>query len=659
MPPICYLTAQSHALKEVTSDLFKKHPLADFSKLIFVSSNSRSNRLLEQLILQEVDRKQLWQDFKAPKFARLGSLPEIILDYDDSNIASPAACHLAWINALSTVNPSEAKINLGVNIKSPSETLILSELLAQFILRLESEQMCCKVMGLEHADNETESKRMLFLHSLYIKYLEFLEQAGLSDKHQLRRLALDQAKVKLEDDLRIVLVCIPELSKFQKSLLSNCDEQLDIYQFKFPHLQSPYDEFGCVIPDKFISNECVPLNNTNVVFAENPREMVKKAINAIQHSSNKIAPEDISFSVLEKDCEPLLSEELSKFELNLRSAVGIELSRSLVVQLLQDLHNYLADPSFNNAKALLNHPDLCFAPELTKNLNLHQQQHLPTQLPGAFINKLPKIVSQNTTGLHQGITAVQSFLSEVYGDLKINPEQSDDSHLQARALQTVDALIDELLQIAPLLSEDPKLRFNLRRCIAFLLHQCKNKFLPPRHIENSVENLDWLELNLDPATYKVIIGFNENYVPGKFSNIPFVSNEMALKCEFYSERQRLARDSFTLQSLVAVNSKDDSNLHLIVGHSNNEGSILLPPRLLFLGDTEKSYSNIEKYSAEQVPPLSSPAPPPQTRALPTSNHGTPERVSVTAVNTFLRSPYSFYLNYILKLKSPQSDCNEL
>jgi len=657
---ISYISPQSATVKELTLSILNKNDLAEFGNYIFVSSSSRSNRLLEQELLLEIDARGLWSSFQAPQYATLGSLPQSVLNIATEQLASSAACQLAWINALGQCAPRDVLQHLGVDIKSRSETLLLAQQLANFFSQLAAEQIDCGNLAADNTLGENEQAKFSLLQQIHSDYLSYLTAANLQDKDQTRQAALDSGDLVIGEHTKIVVLCVPEMSNFLRKLLAACGSQVEFIQLQFAHLTHAYDDFACVDCDVFTTPGSTLLSDANINFSVNPQEMVSSALLMLNNNEQQHSPEDVTFSLLEKQCAPFLSQSLGDFGVNVRSAVGGELENSLPVLLLKQLQAYLDTPSFDNGAALLVHPDLRPNPKLKAELDKYRQEKYPQLLPELYLAKLPDAVNIKSNGLAAAVIATRDFLLEVYGEIDINPEQNEESHRRAKSLETVASTLNELQVIDDSLSSDAKLNFNFTRSLDFLLHQCRGKKLSQRYDDQSIECLDWLELSLDPAPEMVVLGFNENYVPGKATNNMFIDAELADRLGMYGDKQRLARDSYILQSLAVVRKNAGGHLHLICGRTQNDGSPLLPSRLLFLCGDEDAYANAAEFSAEPVPPVAVSESPANERVLPRSkDNGVPQRVSVTSINNYLKSPYSFYLSNHLKLNSVVVNCDEL
>ena len=660
MSNISYISSQTPTIKGLTRDILKKNAVAELDNYIFVSSSSRSNRLLEQELLLEVENRGLWSSFQAPQYATLGSLPHQILDIAADQLASVAACQLAWINALSKCIPAQALLHFGVDIKSRSETLLLAQQLSNFFSQLAAEQIDCHLLSENTELSESERQKFALLAQIHDDYIAFLGAANLQDKDRARQVALDNNKIALNANTKIVVLCVPEMSNFQRKLLSLCGSQVEFVQLQFDHLTNAFDDFACVDCDVFAEPGNTLLHDARLNFSANPQQMVDNALFSLGISDSKHSPEDVTFSLLEKQCAPFLSQALGGFDVDVRTAVGGDLESSLPVLLLKQLKAYLDNPCFDNGAALLVHPDLLPNPKLKAELDRYRQEEYPQLLPEMYLAKLPEVVNVKTTGLNAATAATRNFLLEVYGETSINPGQNEESHRRAKGLEMIAAILSEVQHLDDSLSSNPKLGFNFARSLDFILHQCRGKKLAQRYNEQSVECLDWLELSLDPAPEMVILGFNENYVPGQTANSMFIDNELAQRMGMYSDKHRLARDSYILQSLAAVRKNAGGRLHLICGRAQNDGSPLLPSRLLFMCSDHDAYANAAEFSAEPLPPVRAAERPASERVLPrNSNNETPLKVSVTAINNYLKSPYSFYLSNHLRLRSVDVKGDEL
>lgn len=173
--------------------------------------------------------------------------------------------------------------------------------------------------------------------------------------------------------------------------------------------------------------------------------------------------------------------------------------------------------------------------------------------------------------------------------------------------------------------------------------------------ENVLVTTGWLELPWCPDDEIVVAGFNEGCVPENIVGHPFLPDSLREELKLSSNFSRAARDSFIFAQAAACRRRGAVSvfLHQIAGDKN----VMKPSRLLFNGISDKDLPALalrlyavtkgnEGAPAKELPPawrLTLPFPPAGTvyRA----------RMSPTALDQYLRCPFTFYLQEVFGRRS--------
>ena len=155
----------------------------------------------------------------------------------------------------------------------------------------------------------------------------------------------------------------------------------------------------------------------------------------------------------------------------------------------------------------------------------------------------------------------------------------------------------------------------------------------------------------------MLAGFNEGDVPDSVLGHPFLPESLRTALELPSNEQRLARDTFLLSSILS--SRKDGNVRAYFAHTNDEGDIHKPSRLLFLvpddrlavrtkilfGDIPAGGRRPPRIVADDWRPNL-----PDTVELPHDDDETPGgHLSPSAIDTWLKCPFAYLLKYGLSM----------
>ncbi|WP_411826076.1 PD-(D/E)XK nuclease family protein [Luteolibacter sp. AS25] len=178
---------------------------------------------------------------------------------------------------------------------------------------------------------------------------------------------------------------------------------------------------------------------------------------------------------------------------------------------------------------------------------------------------------------------------------------------------------------------------------------------PPQN--RSIDIQGWLELLFEPGPHLVICGMNEGFIPSRSGGEPWLSENIRKALGLNTDQNRHARDAYLLHSMIEMRRKNGS-VNLICGKTGPGGETYLPSRLLLKVPREELVPTVSNLFREIEPPEASltwesnwkwntPKLPPL------------ERISVTALPTYLACPFRFYLKHIVKMSVPEPDRSEM
>lgn len=165
----------------------------------------------------------------------------------------------------------------------------------------------------------------------------------------------------------------------------------------------------------------------------------------------------------------------------------------------------------------------------------------------------------------------------------------------------------------------------------------------------AVELQGWLELAWEDAPHLVVAGMNDGRVPEAVAGDAFLPESLRARLGLKTNAARLARDACLLQALAAARARG-GRLDLLYGKTSAEGEPLRPSRLLLRCPESELPARVRFLF--RAPDLAGPALA-WRRAwrLTPRREAAPARVAVTALRTWLRCPFRFYLRHVLGMES--------
>jgi ATP-dependent helicase/nuclease subunit B len=164
--------------------------------------------------------------------------------------------------------------------------------------------------------------------------------------------------------------------------------------------------------------------------------------------------------------------------------------------------------------------------------------------------------------------------------------------------------------------------------------------------EGAVELLGWLELLWEDAPHLVVGGMNDGCVPEAVVGDAFLPETLREKLGLKGNAERLARDAYLLEALAC--SRGAGRLELLLGKTSAVGEPKMPSRLLFRCEDADLPGRAEflfRQLDASRPHL------PWTRAWRLEPREAPPQatVAVTALRDWLKCPFRFYLQHVLRM----------
>ena len=256
------------------------------------------------------------------------------------------------------------------------------------------------------------------------------------------------------------------------------------------------------------------------------------------------------------------------------------------------------------------------------------------------------------------------FLRKVYGSLEAG-DPGAGSPAERVKVRACLAVRDRLLEYRE--GEHSALappETGAAEAIRILLHDLEGGEGIPRDPEpGAVELLGWLELPLDDAPALVVTGLNEGFVPEPLPLHPDLPDGLRKCLDLPCNDARFARDAFFLEVLFQTRKE----LHVVGARRSVEGDSLAPSRLLFARKESRVRARLVRrlHEEAEVPlpfTVQGPLRPGKRTGFTVPRPGRAyDRtvIPVTAFALYLRSPFLFYLEQVLRLEAKDDAAREL
>jgi inactivated superfamily I helicase len=657
----------------------------DLSGVIVVLPGSRAGRRLLEILVAEADRRSF--ALTPPKITTEHELPELLYE-PQRPFASQLTQQLAWAEALQA-SPASLRRHFLPVPPAPSDTarwLELGDLLSRLHTELAADGLDFQrvlAAGSQMAEF-AEHDRWQALDDVRQRYLNRLDELQLWDKQTARIEAIRLREP--QTDRNIILIGMVDLNQALRQMLDLVAERVTALVIAPEQLADRFDSHGCVIASAWAEAE-MPIRDEHVARVDGPADQAEAVSRWLASLSGKYRAEEIIVGIPDASLAPQIERQLAQYGVVTRRYEARKLSETGPYRLLALAADLGDRHRFRDLASLVRHPDLFdwlkgklaaanIADPLTA-LDNFATKKVPATLDEDRLKdeedyaavfaihsatlELRRLLPSKPQPLTEWAVAFRNVLIGVYGRRELDRNDPAD-RLTLASIEHIDGALNELAEIPSQLNPFVSLREAFRLIVAPLA----GTSLPPPAAANIVELLGWLELPLDDAPALVVTSFNEGFVPKSSTTQLFLPDRLRQTLRMHEcDDRRYARDAYATSVLLHSREK----LQFVVGHRDSEGNPLSPSRLLFATDDDtltkralalfggpppsRPRRNIlapdGKARAKSDLPIPPPAPPKQPL----------ERISVTALKSYLACPYRYYLRHVLKLESLTDSLAEL
>ena len=442
------------------------------------------------------------------------------------------------------------------------------------------------------------------------------------------------------------------------------------------------------------------------MIVDKPVDQADAVAHYLMELGSRFAADEVTVGIPDESLVPQLQRSLNAIDVRHRNLAGRPLSDTSPIRLMIACRDFLENQNYDAFARLVRHPDMF--QWLVDQVNDDGWLQLLDQFQNDYLPNLLSIANQQPFGSPASI-------EKEFDETDVGSEKRARKHATfVELLNQIHCLIGELL--SPLIGEEQPIgtwstawsqvlvaiyenrkmnrqdvadRTIIAACEAIYSalgnqHQVPEEFnavssasqaldwaieAATEHrviddpIPDAVELAGWLDLPLDDAPVMVVTSMNDEFVPTSEFGHQFLPNELCKTLGILDNDRRFARDAYALTVISAVRK----HLLMVVGRRNEKGEPRKPSRLLFTGDHQQAarrakaffgfkgkpdarkwISNRSEYPTEQKFPIHQP-----------KNVEPPPRLSVTKFKSFIRCPYRFYLEHILKLDSMADNWREL
>ena len=688
----------------------------DLSNTLVVLPTLRSCRRLLQLLIDGAKEKSVV--FTPPQIITVGDLPEHLYSADKLP-ATDLAQQIAWSKALDQSPPEIIEALTGVAAEEMEEDQLQDwQPMAQLMVRLHT-RLASDIWSFRSVAREVkklnsflaqEQKRWEALESIQHLYYEILKSVDLWDRQAARSFAaaghqLNQQRCFTEKD--ILLVGVADLNRSLTGMLSQVAEKVTCFVAADESMADRFDFLGSLIADRW-QDVKIPISDDNILFVDKPVDQAQAVVHHLHHlgSQTQVATDQVTIGVADAKIIPQLERGLNAAKLPHRRLAGRSLDEMAPVKLMIACRDYLRSKDYDTFASLIRHPDVfdwisinIGDDQFLAEFDDYQNTHLPDKIPVTQTNPFgdPKAIAANfetkdpnskkraaaeakrcqrlneihalfgplLKPLSEGVRPLgqwggfwRTVLLTVYGQRKFDRNDASDRQTIAACEAISNALGNQ--QQVP---EGFGIVTSAAQALQWALDAASEKRVVSETPPDAIELAGWLDLVLDDADVLIVTGMNNENVPTSETGHQFLPNALCEELGILDNNRRYARDCYALTVMTAVRK----DYLLITGRNDQSGEPKKPSRLLFADTAEVAAVRARAFftfsdAEESALWLGSEHDVPKEQQLPVPYpicDETPNRLSVTKFKEYLKCPYRFYLNIIMKLNPATDDWREM
>ncbi len=492
------------------------------------------------------------------------------------------------------------------------------------------------------------------LESLYGRYLNCLENAGLPDANAAR---IKAAKAGLAPpNIRSVIVAgVPDLNRISQQHLENLEAtglSVTVLVDAPDCDEARFDTWGRPDVERW-PQRTLPLRLEDVLVAADPSSEAEIVA--------RLLGPDAAAGVCVADAEIIPSHDraLRQHGLKPYDPAGKSLAPFECATLSRLWLSFCSSDRLGELRTLAEHPvflqALCRASQLGSTAALAALDELRTEM---LIETLADAIAyfeerisarerrpraaaltagaqklRKKLGASGSLRELLEFLSWVYAGRQVAPGSGE-----AEALAALSGLLRRVLESS--LST---------RSIgeAVFCEEMKNVAVFERRSGTEVELNGWLEAPWLPHSALILSGCTEGALPARVAAHPFLPDSLRRGLGMQSNALRFARDTYLLHCLLAT--REPGAVKLTLCRTGADGEPAKPSRLLFRCSDAELRSRVSSlfgpgvslrttHARERAWPLEIPQRPP------------PNSLRVTAFGDYLKCPLRFYFKHVLHMK---------
>ena len=634
-----------------------------FSDILVLVPTRAAAKNLRDAILSECFAREVYGVCEL----NIKTLEDELAEYQkQTNTITATEARATWISTFDAINLNNLTGLFPYTTPSRNDHFHLAKEL-EFLQNTLAENLESIASTSDKLFDSPDAQRWQDLKSLEITFEEKVNQSGKLTRLQSLIEAIEHS-TKLSKCKHVAVVGNPDASPLLKRYLKYLNpDETRISIVIFSDRKDVFDIYGTPITEMYSEAE-LEINDSEINIYANVKKQAQAIANLAQAYADKVY-DTIAISCDQKKSIDIFKDELAKKDINAISLEAESLEKTEVFDLISNLFSYCQFPNFRNFLNLVHNP--IYLKKLEKISN-HTADEILANLDFIAQESICADVSQANSTLYARLNArdfqtdrMRKELLQVKYIYSIFEFAQQCSKIESNASNILDFISDILPDdlednnklVHSVLCECvenicdaenfAQIKFNRDEIFSIIIDYIRSTTTKIELEDKRIPLQDWMEIFWSPKPHLLLCDMNDGIVPLANSDGLFLNDSIRKKLGMRHQALRQARDAYMLETLK-LSRRVGGAITICVPKQNISADPLMPSRILFQAHNLPKRTQL-LFQEPEISDVQQHYTPEWNLDVPTLKYEK-NYYSATHLNKYMKSPWEFYLQYVLSMK---------